>query len=179
MHIEHTLPQHTSPHPPPLSLSRYQCFKSAWMFQVLHSGFRFPKDYPGLKTAQLVYDKEVQWTLGAILFKTRFLPLRSVGTSCVCLCLCLSVINLSLSLSCLTGTSRQSHLNRATPTGCVPPSSTTTTCFLPVSWWSCWPFCCTSSASAGSTSENRGRLRPWTCSGWRRGRLCWPDPGSV
>eukprot|EP00063_Salmo_salar_P011067 XP_013985902.1 PREDICTED: ectonucleoside triphosphate diphosphohydrolase 7-like isoform X1 [Salmo salar] len=57
---------------------KYQCFKSAWMFQVLHSGFRFPKDYPGLKTAQLVYDKEVQWTLGAILFKTRFLPLRDL-----------------------------------------------------------------------------------------------------
>uniref|UniRef100_A0A8K9UP36 nucleoside-triphosphate phosphatase n=1 Tax=Oncorhynchus mykiss TaxID=8022 RepID=A0A8K9UP36_ONCMY len=57
---------------------KYQCFKSAWMFQVLHSGFRFPKDYPSLKTAQLVYDKEVQWTLGAILFKTRFLPLRDL-----------------------------------------------------------------------------------------------------
>uniref|UniRef100_A0A674APY0 Ectonucleoside triphosphate diphosphohydrolase 7 n=1 Tax=Salmo trutta TaxID=8032 RepID=A0A674APY0_SALTR len=57
---------------------KYQCFKSAWMFQVLHSGFRFPRDYPGLKTAQLVYDKEVQWTLGAILFKTRFLPLRDL-----------------------------------------------------------------------------------------------------
>lgn len=46
------------------------------MFEVLHSGFRFPTNYPSLKTAQLVYDKEVQWTLGAILFKTRFLPLR-------------------------------------------------------------------------------------------------------
>lgn len=55
---------------------RKQCFKSAWMFEVLHSGFRFPTNYPSLKTAQLVYDKEVQWTLGAILFKTRFLPLR-------------------------------------------------------------------------------------------------------
>lgn len=46
------------------------------MYEVLHSGFRFPVDYPNLRTAQLVYDKEVQWTLGAILFKTRFLPLR-------------------------------------------------------------------------------------------------------
>lgn len=55
-----------------------QCFKSAWMYEVLHSGFRFPKDYPSLRTAQLVYDKEVQWTLGAILFKTRFLPLRDL-----------------------------------------------------------------------------------------------------
>uniref|UniRef100_A0A3P9LH66 nucleoside-triphosphate phosphatase n=1 Tax=Oryzias latipes TaxID=8090 RepID=A0A3P9LH66_ORYLA len=61
-----------------ISRLRYQCFKSAWMFEVLHSGFRFPPDYRSLKTAQLVYDKEVQWTLGAILFKTRFLPLRDL-----------------------------------------------------------------------------------------------------
>uniref|UniRef100_H3C908 Ectonucleoside triphosphate diphosphohydrolase 7 n=1 Tax=Tetraodon nigroviridis TaxID=99883 RepID=H3C908_TETNG len=56
---------------------RKQCFNSAWMFAVLH-GFRFPRDYAGLTTAQLVYDREVQWTLGAILFKTRFLPLRDL-----------------------------------------------------------------------------------------------------
>lgn len=61
-----------------ISRLRYQCFKSAWMYEVLHSGFRFPTNYPSLKTAQLVYDKEVQWTLGAILFKTRFLPLRDL-----------------------------------------------------------------------------------------------------
>lgn len=65
-----------SAHPPPTHTHRYQCFKSAWMYEVLHSGFRFPGNYLSLKTAQLVYDKEVQWTLGAILFKTRFLPLR-------------------------------------------------------------------------------------------------------
>ncbi|XP_067858147.1 ectonucleoside triphosphate diphosphohydrolase 4-like [Heptranchias perlo] len=57
---------------------RYQCFKSAWMHEVLHSGFNFPADYSNLKTAQLVYDKEIQWTLGAILYKTRFLPLRDL-----------------------------------------------------------------------------------------------------
>ncbi|XP_020658700.1 ectonucleoside triphosphate diphosphohydrolase 7 [Pogona vitticeps] len=57
---------------------KYQCFKSAWMHQVLHEGFHFPRDYSGLRTAQLVYDREVQWTLGAILFKTRFLPLRDI-----------------------------------------------------------------------------------------------------
>lgn len=55
---------------------RYQCFKSAWMYEVLHSGFSFPPNYKNLKTALLVYDKEVQWTLGAILYRTRFLPLR-------------------------------------------------------------------------------------------------------
>ncbi|XP_041317461.1 ectonucleoside triphosphate diphosphohydrolase 7 isoform X1 [Pyrgilauda ruficollis] len=57
---------------------KYQCFKSAWMYQVLHEGFQFPLDYPSLRTAQLVYDREVQWTLGAILYKTRFLPLRDL-----------------------------------------------------------------------------------------------------
>lgn len=57
---------------------RYQCFKSAWMYQVLHEGFHFPYDYSHLQTAQLVYDREVQWTLGAILYKTRFLPLRDL-----------------------------------------------------------------------------------------------------
>eukprot|EP00079_Xenopus_tropicalis_P027668 XP_012822005.1 PREDICTED: ectonucleoside triphosphate diphosphohydrolase 7 isoform X1 [Xenopus tropicalis] len=57
---------------------KYQCFKSAWMFSILHNGFHFPHEYPNFKTAQLVYDKEVQWTLGAILYKTRFLPLRDI-----------------------------------------------------------------------------------------------------
>lgn len=55
---------------------RYQCFKSAWMYEVFHSGFSFPVSYNSLKTALQVYDKEVQWTLGAILYRTRFLPLR-------------------------------------------------------------------------------------------------------
>ncbi|XP_063818337.1 ectonucleoside triphosphate diphosphohydrolase 7 [Pseudophryne corroboree] len=57
---------------------KYQCFKSAWVHKVLHDGFYFPHNYPTLKTAQLVYDKEVQWTLGAMLYKTRFLPLRDI-----------------------------------------------------------------------------------------------------
>ncbi|NWZ18131.1 ENTP4 diphosphohydrolase, partial [Agelaius phoeniceus] len=54
----------------------FQCFKSAWMFEVFHRGFSFPESYGSLKTALQVYDKEVQWTLGAILYRTRFLPLR-------------------------------------------------------------------------------------------------------
>ncbi|XP_060786682.1 ectonucleoside triphosphate diphosphohydrolase 4 isoform X2 [Neoarius graeffei] len=57
---------------------KYQCFKSAWMYEVFHSGFSFPQGYENLKTALLVYDKEVQWTLGAILYRTRFLPLRDI-----------------------------------------------------------------------------------------------------
>ncbi|NXF12964.1 ENTP4 diphosphohydrolase, partial [Smithornis capensis] len=57
---------------------KYQCFKSAWMYEVFHSGFSFPVTYSHLKTALQVYDKEVQWTLGAILYRTRFLPLRDI-----------------------------------------------------------------------------------------------------
>lgn len=57
---------------------KYQCFKSAWMFEVFHRGFSFPESYGSLKTALQVYDKEVQWTLGAILYRTRFLPLRDI-----------------------------------------------------------------------------------------------------
>lgn len=61
-----------------LSRLKYQCFKSAWVYEVLHSGFDFPADYSNLKTIKLVNDKEIQWTLGAILYKTRFLPLRDL-----------------------------------------------------------------------------------------------------
>ncbi|KAM9312873.1 ectonucleoside triphosphate diphosphohydrolase 4 [Gastrophryne carolinensis] len=57
---------------------KYQCFKSAWMYEVFHSGFSFPSNYGNLKTVLQVYDKEVQWTLGAILYRTRFLPLRDI-----------------------------------------------------------------------------------------------------
>uniref|UniRef100_F7C8K3 nucleoside-triphosphate phosphatase n=1 Tax=Monodelphis domestica TaxID=13616 RepID=F7C8K3_MONDO len=57
---------------------KFQGFNSAWMYQVLHKGFHFPYNYSNLQTAQLVYDREVQWTLGAILYKTRFLPLRDL-----------------------------------------------------------------------------------------------------
>lgn len=46
------------------------------MYEVFHRGFSFPVTYKNLKTALQVYDKEVQWTLGAILYRTRFLPLR-------------------------------------------------------------------------------------------------------
>lgn len=66
----------TQSHSHVCAVCRYQCFKSAWMFEVFHRGFSFPVNYKNLKTALQVYDKEVQWTLGAILYRTRFLPLR-------------------------------------------------------------------------------------------------------
>uniref|UniRef100_UPI003590127E ectonucleoside triphosphate diphosphohydrolase 4 isoform X1 n=1 Tax=Myxine glutinosa TaxID=7769 RepID=UPI003590127E len=58
---------------------KHQCFKSAWVYNILHEGFSFPDNYTGLYTAQLVYDREVQWTLGAIIYRTRFLPLRDIN----------------------------------------------------------------------------------------------------
>ncbi|XP_057305791.1 ectonucleoside triphosphate diphosphohydrolase 7-like [Hydractinia symbiolongicarpus] len=57
---------------------KYQCFKSAWMTSVLHDGLNFPRQFKGLTTVQLIHGKEVQWTLGAILYRTRFMPLRDM-----------------------------------------------------------------------------------------------------
>jgi len=57
---------------------KYQCFKSAWVTTVLHDGLNFPKDYDGLTTVQMIKGKELQWTLGALLYRTRFLPLRDM-----------------------------------------------------------------------------------------------------
>ncbi|XP_059163251.1 ectonucleoside triphosphate diphosphohydrolase 4-like isoform X2 [Physella acuta] len=57
---------------------RFQCFKSAWMEQVFHAGFSFPHGYSKLTTAQLVSGKDVGWTLGALIYKTKFLPLRAI-----------------------------------------------------------------------------------------------------
>uniref|UniRef100_A0A674A9T4 nucleoside-triphosphate phosphatase n=1 Tax=Salmo trutta TaxID=8032 RepID=A0A674A9T4_SALTR len=45
---------------------KYQCFKSAWMYEVFHTGLPFWSMI------------EVQWTLGAILYRTCFMPLRDI-----------------------------------------------------------------------------------------------------
>ena len=55
---------------------RFQCFKGAWMSQVFHRGFSFPTNFKKLRSAQLVNGKDVGWTLGALIYKTRYLPLR-------------------------------------------------------------------------------------------------------
>ncbi|CAF3470059.1 unnamed protein product [Rotaria socialis] len=56
-----------------------QCFKSAWLYAFLHDGLKFPVNYQRLRSASLVNNNDVQWTLGAILYKTRFLPLRTIN----------------------------------------------------------------------------------------------------
>lgn len=57
---------------------KYECIKSAWMSVMLHKGFQFPVDYSHFQSAQLIEGKDVQWTLGAIVYRTRFLPLRDL-----------------------------------------------------------------------------------------------------
>ncbi|KAK7508607.1 hypothetical protein BaRGS_00000173 [Batillaria attramentaria] len=58
--------------------AEYECIKSAWMSVVLHKGFRFPITYENFQSAQLINGKDVQWTLGALIYRTRFLPLRDI-----------------------------------------------------------------------------------------------------
>ncbi len=60
-----------------LPVTRLQCFKSAWMTAVLHEGLRFPPRYKDLTSVQYIGKQEVHWTLGALLYKTKYYPLRS------------------------------------------------------------------------------------------------------
>lgn len=59
---------------------RKQCFKSAWLATVLHEGHKFPKNYKRLVMARLINGDDVQWTLGALLYKTRYYPLTEIQT---------------------------------------------------------------------------------------------------
>src|SRR5690606_26448842 len=56
----------------------YQCFKSAWITSILHDGFQMPQHYSRLKSVSTLNNEPVQWTLGALIFRTRFFPLRSL-----------------------------------------------------------------------------------------------------
>ncbi|XP_065882910.1 ectonucleoside triphosphate diphosphohydrolase 7-like isoform X2 [Dysidea avara] len=57
---------------------KYQCFKSSWMSLILHNALGFPQDYSHLQSANQVHGRNVQWTLGALLYRTRFMPLREI-----------------------------------------------------------------------------------------------------
>ena len=78
---------------------RMQCFKSAYMAAVLHDGLGFPRRNIKLTTTQQVDGKEVGWTLGAMVYKTRYFPLRSVTLLSTVCSLSLSFISRCLSLS--------------------------------------------------------------------------------
>lgn len=58
-----------------------QCFKSQWVMTFLHEGLKMPKTFNGFTTVNEIEGNAVQWTLGALLYKTRFLPLRSLSSS--------------------------------------------------------------------------------------------------
>lgn len=56
-----------------------QCFKSVWLTVALHEGLTFPKSYGHLSAApNTVNGQVVHWTLGALLYRTRFFPVRAV-----------------------------------------------------------------------------------------------------
>jgi len=57
-------------------VNRLQCFKSAWMMAVLHDALGFPLNYHWLTSAHTVKGHEVHWSLGALLYKTKYFPLR-------------------------------------------------------------------------------------------------------
>lgn len=56
----------------------HQCFKSAWMTSILHDGFKMPTSYSHFTSVSLLNNEPVQWTLGALIFRTRFFPLRTL-----------------------------------------------------------------------------------------------------
>jgi ectonucleoside triphosphate diphosphohydrolase 4 len=55
-----------------------QCAKSAWMSLILHDGLGFPRDNLHLTTAAEISQHNAHWSLGALLYLTRYLPLREI-----------------------------------------------------------------------------------------------------
>ncbi|KRZ51119.1 Nucleoside-diphosphatase mig-23 [Trichinella nativa] len=55
---------------------RTQCFKSAWASALLHTGLKFPEDVSNFYSVLTMAGQEIQWTLGAILYRLRHLPLK-------------------------------------------------------------------------------------------------------
>lgn len=55
---------------------RTQCFKSAWIYAVLHNGFGMSTTKNRFKSTLEIDGQEVQWTLGALLHRMRYFPLR-------------------------------------------------------------------------------------------------------
>ena len=56
-----------------------QCFKSVWIAVALHQGFMFPNNYKLLTSApNTVRGRVAHWTVGALLYRTRYFPLRDI-----------------------------------------------------------------------------------------------------
>lgn len=52
--------------------------KSAWLSLILHEGLGFSEDTISLQSTGRIFGQNVQWPLGALLYYTRYLPLREV-----------------------------------------------------------------------------------------------------
>ncbi len=50
--------------------------KSAWLSLILHEGLGFPDETISLHSVASIKGQSVQWALGALLYNTRYLPLR-------------------------------------------------------------------------------------------------------
>jgi len=46
------------------------------MMAILHDALGFPLNYHWLTSAQTVNGHQVHWSLGALLYKTKYFPLR-------------------------------------------------------------------------------------------------------
>ncbi|XP_074602949.1 ectonucleoside triphosphate diphosphohydrolase 7-like isoform X3 [Brevipalpus obovatus] len=46
-----------------------ECFKAAWITTLLHVGFKMPKDFKKYKSALFIGGNQVEWTLGALLYR--------------------------------------------------------------------------------------------------------------
>ena len=53
-----------------------ECFKVSWIMTVLHDGLHFPTNYEKFLPVDKINGQEVQWSLGALVYKTRYLPAK-------------------------------------------------------------------------------------------------------
>uniref|UniRef100_A0A6G1SKH6 Ectonucleoside triphosphate diphosphohydrolase 7 n=1 Tax=Aceria tosichella TaxID=561515 RepID=A0A6G1SKH6_9ACAR len=49
----------------------YECFKASWLLTILHnSGLKMPVNYDNFETLDRIHDREIDWTIGAMLWET-------------------------------------------------------------------------------------------------------------
>ena len=88
---------------------RYECFKASWIMTFLHEGLKMPTSFTDFRTIYEVEGNTVQWTLGALILKTKSLPLKTLygnndnsatesssGSSNILLFVCIALILVSV-----------------------------------------------------------------------------------
>lgn len=78
-----TLQRHSGGSYPFADMARLksECFKVGWIMTMLHEGFRFPESDTKFMSINEINGQEVQWTLGSLIFKTRYFPASSIQHS--------------------------------------------------------------------------------------------------